>query len=137
MDKDEHEKSSNRREALHYLYDSALEAEKKSGHLEETDEKARRSLIVRVATIILGFVVVTLGLMMMILPGPGLIVTAIGLAILSKDVPFARRLREIAVSKLPQDETGKLTKKTIASMIILASVGIVLTAVSIWYTFFR
>lgn len=135
---DYEEKHLNRRETLHYLYDSAIEAEKKSGFIkEDTSEKARRSLLVRMLTIILGFIVVVLGLLMLILPGPGLLVTAIGLAILSKDIPFARRLREIVMSKLPQDESGQLTKSTIASMIFVATLGIVLSAISIWWTFFR
>jgi len=135
---EDHEKHSNRRETFHYLYDSAIEAERKSGFLkEENNEKARRSLILRLFTIILGFVIVTLGLLMMVLPGPGVLVLAIGLAILSKDIPFARRLREIAVSKLPQDESGQLTKRTIFTMIFAASIGIVLSAISIWWTFFR
>lgn len=136
-DREEENRRQQRREALHSLYDSAIEAEQQTGRKEEDVQEARRSLMVRTITIFFGSVISILGLMMMVLPGPGLLVLAIGLGILTRDVPFAHRLLQIVKSRLPQDETGKLTKKTIIGMVAIAAAGIIFSAVSVWLTFFN
>ena len=46
----------------------------------------------RVATIVGGFTVLALGVALLVLPGPGILVIAVGLAILSAEFVWARRL---------------------------------------------
>lgn len=128
--------SENRKDAIENLYESALEAERETGRREIGDD-ARRSLIARIASIFLGSVISVLGVLMLVLPGPGLLVLALGLGILAVDVPFARRLLDIVRNRLPQDEKGSLTRGTIALMSILAVAGITCTALSVWWEFFR
>jgi|GEM_PF-2589955 len=125
-----------RREALSNLYESAIEAEKGTGRREKTSERAKRSLILRIISIFFGTVITVLGLIMFITPGPGLIVLAAGLGILAIDVPFARNLLNTVKSKLPQDEAGKLSKQTIIVMVVMTTIGVGLSAFSIWKTFF-
>lgn len=46
----------------------------------------------RLARMTLGFALLAVGAVMIILPGPGLVTMALGLAVLSSDFPWARRL---------------------------------------------
>jgi len=46
----------------------------------------------RVATIVGGFTVLAVGVALLVLPGPGILVIAVGLAILSAEFVWARRL---------------------------------------------
>jgi tellurite resistance protein TerC len=47
---------------------------------------------VRAVKIVAGFTVLALGVAMLVLPGPGLVTIALGLAILSAEFGWARRL---------------------------------------------
>lgn len=46
----------------------------------------------RVATIVGGFTVLAVGVALLVLPGPGILIIAVGLAILSAEFVWARRL---------------------------------------------
>ena len=48
--------------------------------------------VMRVATIVAGFALMAAGTAMLVLPGPGLLVIAAGLAILAREFHWARRL---------------------------------------------
>jgi uncharacterized protein (TIGR02611 family) len=89
---------------------AAIEAEFETGEREESVEEARTHLLVRAARILAGTLVVMAGTAMLVLPGPGLLVIAGGLSILSIDVPFARRLLDHVRSRLPQDADGSVPK---------------------------
>lgn len=126
------------REALHdhleHLRDAAIEAEQSTGRHEETAEEATRSLIKRVARITGGFFLVGLGLVLLVLPGPGLIVLASGLVLLSVDIPFAARLLAKVRARLPADEDGNVPTR----VIVLGLAMTVLTlGSSLWWTFLR
>ncbi len=73
---------------------AAIQAEYETGYREETEEEARRGVIRRVATIVVGFVVLFGGIAMMILPGPGVLGIIAGLAILAQELAWAERLLE-------------------------------------------
>ncbi len=130
------DKHATPKEVFSNLYESAIEAEKETGRREKTQKSAKRSLIVRVFSIFAGSVITILGLLMMVGPGPGLLMVAAGLGILAIDVPFARRLLNIVKNRLPQDESGKITPKAMIVMGVMALIGISLSAVSAWYAFF-
>jgi uncharacterized protein (TIGR02611 family) len=116
---------------MEHLVENLIETELETGKREETVEQAKRHILVRIARISAGVVVLLLGISMIFLPGPGVIVIAIGLGLLAQDVPFARRLLDKVRARLPQDADGKLPRSTIVMMVV---VGVGAVALSIGFT---
>lgn len=114
--------------------EAAIEAEFETGYREETREEARKGAIRRLFRMTSGIFVTILGVILMPLPGPGLLVVAVGLGILSRDVAWADRLLQIVRKRLPSDSDGRLPRSSIATMTVLALAG---AAFSIWVTFLR
>ncbi|MBS1108377.1 MAG: putative transrane protein [Anaeromyxobacteraceae bacterium] len=56
------------------------------------------SRIVRLAG---GWVLLVVGALLLVLPGPGIPLVILGLALLSRDVPWARRLRQRVEARFP------------------------------------
>ena len=119
------------REAWH---EAAIAAEMATGEREETVEAAERHLLFRIGRMTLGAVLVLLGVAMLVLPGPGLLCMAAGLALLAQDVPFADRWLQKVRRRLPEGEDGELSKGFIIGCCVS---GVVLLGISIWFTFFR
>jgi uncharacterized protein (TIGR02611 family) len=113
---------------------AAVEAELASGRRETTVAQAKRHILVRIVTVVVGTLVLMAGIAMLALPGPGWITIAAGLALLSSDVPFARQLLQSVRRRLPASFNGKLPLRVTVGMIL---VGVLFTAVSIWLAFFR
>lgn len=111
--------------------EAAIEAEYESGEREPTPRRAWRRAMVRMVRMGFGFCVVGLGIILMPLPGPGLLVVAVGLAILARDAAWADRLLGKVRERLPSDADGKLPRSIIATMVLLAAAGI---AASIGFT---
>ncbi len=112
--------------------DAAIEAEFETGYREETRAAARRGVVTRLFRLASGTFITILGVILMPLPGPGLLVVAIGLGILSRDVALADRLLQIVRKRLPSDSEGRLPRSSIATMVVLALAGI---AFSAWLAF--
>ena len=112
--------------------EAAIEAELETGYREETREKARRGVVTRLFRIASGSLITVFGVILIPLPGPGLLVVAIGLAVLSRDVAWADRLLQIVRRRLPSDSDGRLPRSRIATMVVLALAGI---ALSVWVVF--
>ena len=131
---DRPQRRSERREHLDELLEAAVEAEIETGRREETVEQAERSLVLRVLRVTLGVVVVAVGLSLLVLPGPGLIVIAGGLALMAQDVPFARRWLAKVRERIPEDEDGG-----IATWVVVLSVSALVISIagSIWFSFLR
>jgi hypothetical protein len=122
------------RRELGEIEQAAIEAEFESGRREETVAQAKRHLLLRLGRDALGFVLCGIGIALLVLPGPGLVVLAAGLALLAQDVPFARRLLDRVRERLPEGEDGEVSR----TFIILCSAGGVLfMGISIWWTFLR
>ena len=92
------------RERFGVLKEAAIQAEYDTGRREDTEEEARRHVLIRLGTIIVGFVVLFGGLAMMILPGPGILGIIAGLGILSRELTWAERMLEYAKEKARVDE---------------------------------
>ena len=122
------------RRELEEWRDAAIAAERATGEREETLEEAERHVIFRIGRMSLGAVLVVLGVALLVLPGPGFLCMAAGLAILAKDVPFADRWLQKVRRRLPEGEEGELSKGFIIGCVIS---GVVLLGASIWFTFFR
>ncbi len=86
------------------LREAAIQAEYATGRREETEEQARRGVIKRLAIIALGTVVTLGGVLMLALPGPGLVTVIAGLAILAQELPWAERLLEYVKKRAKIDE---------------------------------
>ena len=112
--------------------EAAIEAEFETGFREETREAARRGVVTRLLRMTAGTLVTILGVIMMPLPGPGLLIVAIGLGILSRDVAWADRLLQIVRKRLPSDSDGRLPRSSIVTMVVMALAGITF---SVWFTF--
>jgi len=121
-------------ERLEALEEAAIEAEIETGHREETEAEAKRHLLVRLARIVAGSAVCLAGLVLLVLPGPGLVVLAIGLAILAQDVPFARRLLDRVRARIPSDAEGNISKPLLYGGL---AVSLVAVGGSLWWTFLR
>ncbi|CAN5570446.1 hypothetical protein BH10ACT1_BH10ACT1_37610 [soil metagenome] len=98
------------------LREAAIQAEYATGRQEATEEEARRGVIRRVGTIILGFIVLFGGIAMMILPGPGILGIIAGLAILAQELAWAERLLEYVKKRAKIDELKEQPKWIQAAM---------------------
>lgn len=116
---------------------AAIEAELETGRREESIQEARKSLLLRIVQISVGSVVLLFGLLLMVMPGPGLVVVAIGLAILAPEVPFARRLLGRVQQRIPREEDGSLPVRAKLALGGSITFAIVLTGASLWWTFAR
>jgi hypothetical protein len=125
---------SERHERLDGLLEAAVEAEIETGHREETVAQAERHLVLRVLRVTLGVIVVGVGISLLVLPGPGLIVIAGGLALMAQDVPFAKRWLEKVRERIPEDDDGG-----VATWVVVLSVTALAASIagSVWFTFLR
>jgi uncharacterized protein (TIGR02611 family) len=104
------------------------------GVRERREKHLERSRIVRIVVAIFGFLVVLAGLAMLVLPGPGLLVIAIGLGTLALEFVWAERLLERTVDKMEEaaDTVKRSSRKQRAlgvALLALAAVGLVAAAV--------
>lgn len=104
------------------------------GVRERREKHLERNRIVRVVVAIFGFLVVLAGLAMLVLPGPGLLVIAIGLGILALEFVWAERLLERTVDKLDDatDAVKRSSRKQQAlgvALLALAAGGLVAAAI--------
>lgn len=105
--------------------EGALAAERATGELETTDEQARRSLAIRIGTIVVGFIVLIGGLAMMVLPGPGVVGVLAGLAILSRELPWAERWMEYVKKRAKIEELQEQPKWIQALMWTVTALAVV------------
>jgi uncharacterized protein (TIGR02611 family) len=104
------------------------------GVRERREKHLERSRIVRTVVAIFGFLVVLAGLAMLVLPGPGLLVIAIGLGILALEFVWAERLLERTVDKMEEAaDTVKRSSRTqqalAVALLALATGGLVAAAI--------
>jgi len=81
-----------------------------------------RSRVVRAAAVLAGFVVALAGLAMIPLPGPGLLVTAVGLAVLALEFAWAERLLERTVDRMGK-ASATVRRASRVQQILLALLG--------------
>ncbi len=122
------------RDELRDLERAAIEVELETGHREESVEQAKRHLLVRVARVTAGVIVCGVGVALLVLPGPGLVLLAAGLALLAQDVPFARRLLDRVRQRLPEDEAGQVSKTFLG---VCSAGGVLFMGMSLWWTLLR
>lgn len=122
------------RDRLEDLEEAAIAAEIDTGRREETVAEAKRNIVIRIGRMFLGVVVLIAGLLMLPLPGPGLLTIAAGLALLASDVPFARRLLDQVRERIPADAEGNVSKPILIGGLLLSAIAV---SFSMWWTFIR
>jgi hypothetical protein len=116
--------SPSARNPIEQLLDDAVEAEIELEH-EPTVVEAERGLIRRGLRIVAGFVLVFIGLLLLVLPGPGLLVIAAGLGLLSRDIPFARRWLGIVRARLPEGPEGEVAGWVVYGSVAVAAISVI------------
>ncbi len=120
------ERGANKRD----LRESLIEAELKTGVHETTIREAERHVVFRIGRIFVGSVVTIIGIILMPLPGPGGLVVAAGLVILSRDVAWADRALRLLRKYSPGiPEDGKVPRSTIVVGVLLMTAG----AIAAWW----
>ena len=97
--------------------------ERRQRHLE-------RNRFLRIGFAFFGFIVVLAGVAMLVLPGPGLLVIAVGLGILALEFAWAERLLERTVDRLEDaadhvKEAPRWQQLLLAAASAVAAVGMV------------
>ena len=106
------------------------------GIKERRERHRERHRLVRIAVVLAGFVVLFAGLAMLVLPGPGLLVTAAALTLLALEFVWAERLLARTVDQMNRaSDTVKRANR--AQQVILGLLGVlvagaVLTAAFAW-----
>ncbi|HVN52222.1 MAG TPA: PGPGW domain-containing protein [Acidimicrobiales bacterium] len=113
---------------LGQLLDDAVEAEIELRH-QRSFRDAERGLVRRAVRVVAGFTLVVVGILLLVMPGPGLIVVAAGLGLLSRDVPFARRWLAIVRSRIPEGQDGEVAAWVVYGSATLAVVSVVSSVV--------
>lgn len=114
---------------------AAYKAEYATGRRERTPIEAKRNIIVRLVLIVVGGVVFLAGLAMLVFPGPGILVSLVGLGILAREFAWADHLMKTLREKSHIDEVGKLP---IWAQIALGLVSMAAVAASlIWFVWLR
>lgn len=121
-----------RRDVQGRIVAAAIEAELATGEREATIAQARARIVVRLARMAAGTAVLVIGAVMLVLPGPGWLVIAVGLGILARDVAWAERALAAVRRRLPSDADGRVARGPI---IAVAVMGLGATALSVWWSF--
>jgi hypothetical protein len=115
-------------------WDEALEATAMADGLPaESEARVRAGLILRLARLSLAVALLLVGVVLLVLPGPGWLVIAAGLAVLARDVAWAERWLAAVRRRVPgAREDGSLPVGVIATIVV---VGLAATAASLWVAF--
>ncbi len=109
--------------------EAAIQAEFETGRREETEEEARRGVIIRVIRIIGGFMLIGAGAAALVLPGPGWLLIILGLGLL----PFAwaERTVQLIRRKIPGvPEDGRIPVPT---LIVMGGIVVVFAGLSFFF----
>jgi len=117
------------------IEEAAIQAEFETGEREATVEEAKSHALVRLGRMTLGTIIVIVGIAALPLPGPGWLIIAGGLTILSKDVAWADRLLRYIRKRVPGiPEDGKIPR---SSLVTMALVTLAAVSASLWWTLAR
>jgi uncharacterized protein (TIGR02611 family) len=116
------------------LYEAAIEAEYATGVREETEAEAKASVLRRLARITGGFLLLIVGLLAIPLPGPGWLIVAAALVVLSRDFVWAERTLDLVRRRIPGAGGGQIPART---WVLMSVAGIVGIGASVWWTLLR
>ena len=100
------------------------------------ERHARRSKAYRAGFAAVGFLVLALGIVLIPLPGPGVLVAAVGLAMLALEFAWAERLLERAVRQLELARRtateASLLQRVLGLFVVFVAAAAGLAAVIVW-----
>lgn len=96
----------------------------------------QRSTLARIGVVGLGFVLLVLGVILVPLPGPGVVVMAAGLFLLALEFSWAERLLVRTIGRLERareagSEAGPLVR-ALAAALVIAGVAAAVAIASLW-----
>jgi uncharacterized protein (TIGR02611 family) len=97
-----------------------------------TLDRRPRPLVVRALIVLGGFALVGFGGLLLVLPGPGLLVIAAGLGLLSLEFRWAARVRRSVVARM-QRVTPQKRSHRLAGLAALIAVAIAATVVAVLF----
>lgn len=107
------------------LKDAAILAEYETGEREPDAETAWKRALARIGRIAAGFGLMIAGVVMIFVPGPGLLAFAAGLAILSKDFVWAQKVLRFVRKVVPGlDPDEPIPKKALYMSAVFLVLGI-------------
>ncbi len=111
--------------------DAAILAEYDTGVREDNPEQAWKRAAARIGRIGLGFVLIVAGIIMLVVPGPGVVAILAGFTVWSKDFAWANRVVRYIRKRAPGiDEEGAIPRRTIVitcAFLLAGAIG------SIWW----
>ncbi len=114
--------------------DALILAEFDTGEREPDADTAWKRALARIGRITAGFGLMLAGIIMIFVPGPGLLAFAAGLAILSRDFVWADKVLRYVRKKVPGlDPDEPIPKKALYMSAVFLVLGL---AASIWWFFF-
>ncbi len=121
-------------DVIEELEDALIATELEIGRREESRAEAERHVVLRVVRVGIGITVCLAGVFLIVFPGPGMVVLAAGLAILSRDVPFARRLLVNVRARIPENERGEISRPILIGGLLLSTLTV---GFSLWWWLLR
>jgi uncharacterized protein (TIGR02611 family) len=98
----------------------------------QRDRHLSRSRFYRVPFAVLGFTVVLIGLALLVLPGPGLLVIAVGLGMLALEFAWAERVLERTLDRMSQTsqtvQRASRLQKALSLAAAMATLGALIVA---------
>ena len=91
-----------------------------------------RSRAYRIGFAVAGFLVTAGGLALLVLPGPGLLLIAIGLAMLALEFVWAERMLELALARLDDVRPRTRRETILVAVVTVALAAGALTAILLW-----
>lgn len=114
--------------------DAAILAEYETGEREDDPDTAWRRALARIGRMTAGFGLMIAGIVMIFVPGPGLLAFAAGLVILSRDFVWADKALRFLRSKVPGlDPDEPIPKKALYMSAAFLVIGVI---ASIWWFMF-
>jgi uncharacterized protein (TIGR02611 family) len=112
------------------VVEAAEEADQASGYAGTTSKRVRAHVAVRMARMSLAVVLLVSGVAMLALPGPGWLVIAAGLAVLSRDVAWAERWLAAVRKRIPGAQPDGSLPQGVWVTIVVATLAT--ASFSIW-----
>jgi uncharacterized protein (TIGR02611 family) len=94
--------------------------------------KPRRPLVVRGVIVVAGFALLALGALLLVLPGPGLVVIAAGLGLLAMEFRWAAGLRDAVLRRTERIRPRKRSSQIAGTVVLLAAGAAVTVASVVW-----
>jgi hypothetical protein len=109
------------------LLDEAIAAEQETGRYEADRGQALTAIGLRLLRMGAGTALLVVGAALLVLPGPGLVVVALGLGLLSRDVAWAARLLDRVQARMAATPIGSGRRAALVTVVASGLVALAAT----------